>query len=69
MKISIELVIGLVVTILSAFYWGTPMHTAPLGEVPVVYQYTYRLYPYLDIVITFIGMLLFYRGLKNLRRK
>ncbi len=67
MKISLQLVIGLALTLLSAYYWGTVGKTAPLSEVPVFLRYTFRLYPYLDYAITFLGMLLFYRGLKKLR--
>lgn len=67
MKINITLVLGLILTLFSAYYWAAIGSSAPLRDVPVVYQYTFRLYPYLDIVITFVGMLLFYRGLKKLR--
>ncbi len=67
MKISIELIIGLAVTLLSAYYWGAVGSAPPLSNVPVFYRYTFRLYPYLDIGITFVGMLLFYRGLRKLR--
>jgi hypothetical protein len=68
MKISIQLIAGLALTLLSAYYWGTVGNTAPLSDVPVFYRYTYRFYPYLDIVLTFVGMLLFYRGLKRLKQ-
>ncbi len=67
MKISAQLIIGLALTLVSAYYWGTFAHS-PLNEVPVFYRYTFRLYPYLDLMITFVGMLLFYSGLKKLRR-
>jgi len=67
MKISIELVIGLAMTLLSAYYWGTVGNTSPLTSVPEFFRYTYRLYPYLDLVITAVGMFLFYRGMKRLR--
>jgi len=68
MKISIELVAGLALTLLSAYYWGTVGNTAPLGNVPVFFRYTFRLYPYTDFMITVLGMFLFYRGLMRLRR-
>ena len=67
MRISKELVIGLIVTLLSAYYWGEVGKTRPLAEVPVFYQYTYRLYDYVDIILTAVGMFLFYRGLNKLR--
>ena len=67
MKISKELVIGLILTTISAYYWSAIGSARPLSEVPVLYQYSYRLYPYLDIVLSAIGMFFFYRGLKKLR--
>ncbi len=67
MKISVQLVVGLVLTLGAAYYWGTFAHS-PLDEVPLFYRYTFRLYPYLDLLITFVGMLIFYAGLKKLRR-
>jgi len=68
MKISVELVIGLALVLMSAYYWGAIGKTAPLGSVPVCYQYTFRLVPYSDLFITVVGMLLFYRGMRKLRK-
>ncbi len=67
MKISVELVVGLALTLVSAYYWGAVGHGHG-NMIPVFYRYTFRLYPYIDIVLTFIGMLLFYRGLMKLRK-
>ncbi|HET6514846.1 MAG TPA: hypothetical protein VFG09_06755 [Thermodesulfovibrionales bacterium] len=67
MKISKELIIGSILTAISAYYWGSIGSARPLSDVPVFYQYTYRLYPYLDIVLSAVGMFFFYRGLKKLR--
>ncbi len=67
MKISKELVIGLVLTVISAYYWSVIGNSISVNDVPLFYRFTYRLYPYLDFVITVIGMLFFYRGLMKLR--
>ncbi len=68
-KINAQLVVGLVLTIFSAYYWGTFVHT-PDAAVPEIYRFTFRMFPglHLDIVFTFVSMLLFYKGLKRLRR-
>ena len=70
MKINkhLLLIIGLLITIASAYYWAAIGKARPLAEVPLVFQYTYRLYPYVDVVITAAGMLAFYRGLMKLRK-
>ncbi len=65
MKISGELIIGLALNLVSVYYWGT---VGRGGVAPLFYRYSFRLYPYLDIVLTFLGMLLFYRGLMKLRK-
>jgi hypothetical protein len=67
MKLSAELIIGLALTLVSAYYWGTVGSAAPLAGVPAFYRYTFRLFPYFDLFITVVGMLFFYRGLKKLR--
>jgi len=68
MRISKELIAGLVLTLISVYYWGEVAKVKLLADVPLFYRYTYRLYPYLDIVLTAVGMFLFYRGLAKLRR-
>ena len=69
MRISKELVAGLILTLISAYYWGEGYNKKILlADVPLFYQYTYRLTRYLDIVLTAVGMFLFYRGLNKLRR-
>jgi hypothetical protein len=68
-RINAQVVVGLLLTLFSAYYWSTFVH-APDNAVPEIYRYTFRMYPqlHLDIVFTFVSMLLFYRGLKRLRR-
>jgi len=69
MKINPMFVVGFILTLFSAYYWGTYMHS-PDNAVPEVYRYTFRMYPrlHLDLVFTFVSMMLFYRGLKKLRK-
>lgn len=67
MKLNATLIIGLALVLVSAYYWGAIGKSAPLGSVPVFYQYTFRLVPYSDLFITVVGMLFFYRGLRKLR--
>ncbi len=67
MKISMELIIGLILTLAGAYYWAAIGNTMPVNQVPGVYRFTFRLYPYMDVVLTAIGMLVFYRGLMKLR--
>lgn len=67
MKITVELIAGVLMTAAAAYYWAAVGNARPLGEVPVIYQYTFRLYPYLDTAFTAVGMLIFYRGLRRLR--
>jgi hypothetical protein len=68
MKLNPQLIIGLVLTLFCAYYWGTFVHT-PDNAVPEIYRYTFRMYPalHMDIIFTVVSMLLFYRGLKRLR--
>ena len=68
MKLNPQLIIGLALTLLAAYYWGAIGKVVPLSSVPVFYQYTFRLYPYFDYFITVVGMFLFYYGLKKLRK-
>lgn len=72
-KISIELIVGLAFALISAYYWSeigsdfTGSAKTPPHEVPTLYRFTYRLFPFADITITVVGMVLFYTGLKRLR--
>ncbi|MEW5744764.1 MAG: hypothetical protein AB1805_04900 [Nitrospirota bacterium] len=67
MRINAELVVGGLMTLASAYYWAAIGNVRPVQEVPLVYQYTFRLYPYLDTAITAVGMLVLYRGLRRLK--
>ncbi|MEW6117487.1 MAG: hypothetical protein AB1553_11360 [Nitrospirota bacterium] len=67
MKIHGELIIGVLLTAASAYYWAAIGNSSPVETVPVLYRYTFRLYPYLDVAFTAVGMLVFYRGLKKLK--
>ncbi len=67
MKINKELITGLILTLISAYYWAFIGSSRPLAQVPLLYRYSFRLYPYLDMTFTVTGMLFFYRGLKKLR--
>lgn len=67
MKLNAALIIGLVMVLISAYYWGAVGKAVPLSSVPLFYRYTFRLVPYSDLFITIIGMLIFYRGLRKLR--
>ncbi len=72
-KISIELIVGLALTCLSVYYWseiGSDLSGSAKihpHEVPMLYRFTYRLFPFADMAITVTGMVLFYTGLKKLR--
>ncbi len=66
MKISLQLVAGLALTLLSAYYWSAFGHS-PVNQVPAFFRYSYRLFNYADMFITVVGMFLFYSGLKRLR--
>lgn len=72
-KISIELIVGLILTIISAYYWSeigsdfTGSSKLAYSEIPTPYRLTYRLFPFADFTITVVGMVLFYAGLKKLR--
>jgi len=68
MRISKELIAGLILTLISVYYWGEVGKMRPLADVPLFYRYTFRLFPYFDIVLTAVGMFLFYRGFNKLRR-
>lgn len=73
-KLSIELIVGLILALISAYYWseiGSDLSGSakiPPHEVPTLYRLTYRLFPFADLAITVIGMLLFYSGLRKLRQ-
>lgn len=67
MKLSKELVVGLTLTLISVYYWALIGNSIPLSEVPLAYRYTFRLYPYMDVALTAISMLVFYRGLMKLK--
>lgn len=73
-KISVELIVGLIISLLSAYYWseiGSELAgNAKISpeEVPTLYRFSYRLFPFADLTITVIGMVLFYAGLRKLRQ-
>jgi hypothetical protein len=67
MKLNAPLIIGLVLVLISAYYWGAIGKTVPLSSVPLFFRYTFRLVPYCDLFITVVGMLFFYRGMRKLR--
>lgn len=67
MKKSTMLIIGLLWTGISVYYWAAIGNVRPLSEVPLFYQYTYRFFRFADILFSAAGMMLFYKGLRKLR--
>ncbi|MCE5194029.1 MAG: hypothetical protein LLF28_01000 [Nitrospiraceae bacterium] len=68
MRISIELAAGLILAIATGYYWYAIGNSMPINDVPLGFRYSYRLFPYADIVFAASGMLLFYRGLQKLKK-
>jgi hypothetical protein len=66
MKISLELIIGILITGLSAYYW-VDISGSTFSDMPTFFRLTYRLFPYLDFVITGAGLWTLYIGIKKLR--
>jgi hypothetical protein len=67
MKINLELIIGILITGLSAYYW-IDISDAALSGLPIFFRFTYRLFPYFDWVITGAGLWMLYTGIKKLRK-
>jgi hypothetical protein len=67
MKENKILIIGLILTGISVYYWAAIGNARPLSEVPLFYRYTYRFFPFADILFSVAGMMLFYKGLRRLR--
>lgn len=66
MKTSLELVIGILITGLSAYYW-VDISSSNFSDMPMFFRFTYRLFPYFDFVITGAGLWILYIGIKKLR--
>lgn len=67
MKINLELVIGILITGLSAYYW-IEISDAPLSSLSMFFRFTYRLFPYFDWLMTGAGLWMLYSGIRKLRK-
>lgn len=66
MKISSDLIIGIVLTVLSLYYWFA-ISSSTLSNTPVFFALTYKLFPYFDLLITGAGLWKLYLGINKLR--
>ena len=66
MKISVDLIIGILITGLSVYYWFD-ISDSTLSSMPMFFRFTYRLFPYFDFVITGAGLWVLYLGINKLR--
>jgi hypothetical protein len=66
MKVNIELVVGIVITAVSVYYW-VEINGSSFSSIPIFFRFTYRLIPYFDVVITGAGLWELYSGIKKLR--
>ena len=60
-----NLVVGIIIMLFALYYWIFVGHSGPITDVPMLYRFTFRLFPYLDIIITAIGVWFIYSGLKK----
>ena len=66
MKINLELIIGILITGLSVYYW-IDISGSALSSLPMFFRFTYRLFPYFDVIISGVGLWLLYSGIRKFR--
>ncbi len=62
----VTLILGILISGISIYYWAE-VNTSPLSQMPIFFRLTYRLFPYLDLVISAAGLWTLYTGIKRLR--
>jgi hypothetical protein len=68
MKLHGSLLAGVCVGLAGLYYWLAMGHTA-LRHVPLLYRFTFRLFPWADILWTIAAAALLYRGIQQVRSK
>lgn len=63
-----NLVIGVIITLVALHYWIAVGGSAAVTDVPLIYRVTFKLFPYLDIIITALGIGLVYKGIRGVMR-
>ena len=63
-----SLVFGIIITIISLHYWWTIGGSGPISQVPIIYRLTFRLFPYMDIIITAAGIYLVIKGIRDIMK-
>jgi hypothetical protein len=67
MKINGSLIIGAIVTLMALYYWIAIGSWGPISKVPMVYRFSFRLFPYFDIAFTAAGVWALFQGFRKLR--
>ena len=68
MKLNRSLVAGICLGLAALYYWLAVGHTA-LRNVPLLYRFTFRLFPWADILWTIPAGALLYRDIQQARGK
>ena len=68
MKLNRSLGAGVCLGLAALYYWFAVGHTA-LRNVPLLYRFTFRLFPLADILWTIAAAALLYRGIQQARGK
>jgi len=63
---ALNLVFGIVLTLISLNYWITVGTSSKISNVPIFYEFTFKLFPYMDVIITIIAIWLVIKGVKDI---
>ena len=66
MKWNGSLIGGILLALVTLYYWLAVGH-APLHDVPLLFRFTYRLFPWADFFWTIAAGVLLYRGIQQAR--
>jgi hypothetical protein len=61
MRWNAKLIAGIVIVIAALYYWLI-LRRAGLSQMPLLYNFTFRLFPFADLLWTIAGVTLLYRG-------
>ena len=66
MRWNAKLVVGIVVVLAALYYWLIVRGTG-MSNTPLLYIFTFRLFPFADVLWTIAGITLVYRGYEEAR--
>lgn len=61
MRWNAKLIAGIVIVVAALYYWLVVRRTG-MSNTPILYAFTFRLFPFADVLWTIAGITLAYRG-------